>query len=164
MGTMSGTMIGTVTRTMTRTTRLAALFFAASVAPVWAQDAGAGFPAEHPLLQGYEHVTTGDGESLLLASPMDMLVPYWGLEPTFEGEQGIELTLRREGEGEDAVAVVEMVKTGLLDDAVSAERFRGVSEPVSSPDGAGWFHGELGRQVKCRRSDDPNEWTMGPCP
>ena len=87
---------------------------------------------------------------------MDMLVPYWTLAPTFEGRQGIETAMYREGD----VAVVEMVKTGLFDDAISAERYRGVSSPSSG----GWFHGEVGRQVKCRRGPTRGEWTMGPCP
>ena len=114
------------------------------------------FPAEHPLLEGFMHVTTGDGESPLLSNPLDMLTPYWGMDPTFEGGPTITLDLRREGD----LAVVEMVRTGLLDDAVSAERYRGVSEPVAG----GWFHGELGRQVKCARGESPDEWTTGPCP
>ena len=160
MGTLTRTLMGTSTRTV----KLTALVVAASATCAFAQNVGAGFPAEHPLLEGFEHVTTGDGESPLLSNPLDMLVPYWGLEPTLEGEQGIELTIRPEGQGEDAIVVVEMVKTGLLDDAVGAERFRGVSEPVSSPDGEGWFFGELGRQVKCRRAENPDEWMMGPCP
>ena len=147
----------TCTRTRMTTSIAAVLLVAAcSTASLPALAQGTGFPAEHPLLAGFEHVTTGDGESPLLSNPLDMLAPYWALEPTFEGRQGIETSLRREGD----VAVVEMVLTGLLDDAVSAERYRGVSSPVPG----GWFHGELGRQVKCRRGPTPDEWTTGPCP
>ena len=137
--------------TTIRTAALAILL--ASATPALAQDS---FPAEHPLLEGFMHVTTGDGESPLLSNPLDMLQPYWAMDPTFEGAPTIMLDLRREGD----LAVVEMVRTGLLDDAVSAERYRGVSEPVAG----GWFHGELGVQFKCARGENPDEWTMGPCP
>ena len=130
----------------------------ASAAPAFAQETGLGegFAAEHPLLAGFEHVTTGDGESALLSNPMDMLVPHWSLDPTFEGRQGIETSLYREGD----LAVAELVMTGLFDDAVGAKRYRGLSEPVAG----GWFHGEVGVQVKCRRGPTRNEWTLGPCP
>ena len=138
-------------RTTTRTVAFAALATGLAT-PALAQDV----PAEHPLLAGFAHVTTGDGEGPPLANPLDMMVPYWGIDPTLEGGPGIELTMRPEGD----VVVVEMVKTGLLDDAVRAERYRGVSSPMPG----GWFHGELGVQVKCARGDNPNEWTMGPCP
>ena len=136
------------------TMRIVALLLAASMAPAMAQ--GAGLPAKHPLLDGFEHVTTGDGESGVLSNPMDMLVPYWSLEPTFEGRQGIETSLYREGDA----AVAELVMTGLFDDAIGAVRYRGISEPVAG----GWLHGEVGRQVKCRRGPTRGEWTMGPCP
>ena len=134
-------------------TILTTLLLGALTTGTLAQDSA---PAEHPLLAGFAHVTTGDGETPPLSNPLEMMAPYWAMEPTFEGAPGITLDLRREGD----LAVVEMTLTGLLDDAVSAERYRGISSPMPG----GWIHGELGRQVKCARGANPNEWKMGPCP
>ena len=137
----------------------AALLAALATGPALAQGSDVIGP-EMPLLEGYAFETADDGESPPLAHPLDAVAPYWSGHPeSMEGGPGLDLTMRTEASANGDVIVVDLMLTGLLDDAVAAERYRALLTPRPG----GWFTIATGRQVRCARGGT-DEWTVGPCP
>lgn len=62
------------------------------------------------------------------------------------------------------VAVVVITRSGLMDDSVSAERYRISFELEEKPLGLDWNWVQYGVQYKCARGDNAGRWTKSLCP
>ncbi len=62
------------------------------------------------------------------------------------------------------VAVVIITRSGLMDDSVSAERYRISFKSEEKPLGLDWNWVQYGVQYKCARGDNAGQWTKSLCP
>lgn len=60
-------------------------------------------------------------------------------------------------------AVVVVTRSGLMDDSVSAERYRVSFKLERKPSGLSWNWVQYGVQYQCRRGDKAGKWTKGLC-
>lgn len=61
------------------------------------------------------------------------------------------------------VAVVIITRSGLMDDSVSAERYRISFKSEEKPLGLDWNWVQYGVQYKCARGDNAGQWTKSLC-
>lgn len=122
--------------------------------------AAVAMPASADTMDGYEPVdltdyTPREGASALLLL-QDLIE---GHPEALEGRPVMTIDLRKSEDGQSIIIDVE--KSGFLDDSVDGERYRAIVVPGTSQ---AWKLESLGMQVKCGRGDSAGKWTTGNCP
>jgi hypothetical protein len=94
-------------------------------------------------LEGFEEIRVAPGVSTS-SNFIDVLLPYFiGFPEGMEGRQSLEMKIRKG----DGAYVVDIVKSGYLDDSVKGEHYRGFVIPTTE----GWELLDLGVKTMCYR-------------
>ncbi|MEL6373230.1 MAG: hypothetical protein AAFR04_04625 [Pseudomonadota bacterium] len=108
-------------------------------------------------LRGYDRVPPGQWPKRTGRSPLEMLGHlYRDFPERLVGRPRLLVEMKRLGA---KALVVDIERTGLLDDALDGERHRAVFARLDER----WELRALGRQVRCARGDN-RAWRQGRCP
>ena len=117
-------------------------------------------PANADTMEGYAPVDLTDYTPLEGASALLLLQDIIEGHPeSLEGKPVMTVELRKSEDGQSIIIDVE--KTGFLDDSVEGERYRAIVVPGTSQ---AWKLERMGLKLKCGRGDSAGTWTTGNCP
>jgi hypothetical protein len=122
--------------------------------------AAVAMPASADPLEGYAPVDLTDYTPIEGASALLLLQDIIEGHPeALEGKPVMTVDLRKSEDGQSIIIDVE--KTGFLDDSVDGERYRAIVVPGTSQ---AWKLERLGLKLKCGRGESAGVWTTGNCP
>lgn len=105
---------------------------------------------------GFAPVPLANWQARNAVSALDLARPLTQAFPeSLEGRQGLSIKLRKQGGSEIAI---DVTRTGLLDDSVTADMHRIIAKQTAS----GWEATSVGVKRKCARSRNAG-WTTSAC-
>ena len=117
-------------------------------------------PAAANPIEGYAPVDLTDYTPLEGPSALLLLQDIIEGHPeSLEGKPAMTINLRKSDDGQSVVIDIE--KSGFLDDSVQGERYRAIVVPGTSQ---AWKLESLGLQMMCGRGDNAGKWATANCP